>query len=113
MAYKKSVALFRSFQGRKAIDTHIRLTKDMMLNKNFLSLSYSAFKIYAYMTLWAAGRDEVEYAWSNAKKILGSSSTFDKAKKELIEKGFIKIIRTSKCSREPNKYKFISDWQNK
>jgi hypothetical protein len=113
MARKKNIVIFRPFEGRKAIDTYIRLSKDMLLNKNFLSLSYSAFKLYTYMILWAAGRDEIEYAWSNAKKILKSSSTFDKAKKELIEKGFMKITRTSKCSRQPNMYKFISDWHNK
>ena len=85
----------------------------MLMDKTFLSLSYSTVEIYMFMKLWAAGRDEVEYSWSNAHKVLGSSSTFDKAKKELINKGFIKVIRTCKCSREPNMYKFISDWQNK
>lgn len=65
------------------------------------------------MKFWAAGRDEVEYSWSCAKLIFGSSGTFNSAKKELIEKGFIKITRTCKCSRLPNKYQFISDWSNK
>ncbi len=83
------------------------------MDSKFINLSYSARILYIYMKLWAAGRDEVEYAWSNASKILGSSGTFNSSKKELIDKGFIKITRTCKCSRLPNKYQFISDWSNK
>ena len=113
MARKRKPSLFRSFEGRKPDDRHVRLTKDMLLDPKFISLSYSARILYIYMKLWASGRDEVEYAWSNASEILGSSGTFNSAKKELIEKGFIKITRTCKCSRLPNKYQFISDWSNK
>lgn len=113
MARKKNIAPFRTFEGKKFNDIHIRLTKDMLMNKTFISLSYSARILYIYMKLWAAGREEVEYAWSVASQVLGSSATFNSSKKELIEKGFIKITRTCKCSRLPNRYQFISDWSKK
>lgn len=113
MARKKNPSPFRPFEGRKPNDKHVRLTTDMLTNKTFMSLSYSAVVLYIYMKLWAAGREEVEYSWSIASSVLGSSTTFNSSKKELIEKGFIKITRTCKCSRLPNKYQFISDWSKK
>lgn len=104
---------FMPYEGKKAKDRHIRLTKHMMGHESYINLNYSSQKLYNYMKLWASGRKEIEYSWSQANKIMGGKSTFKKAKTELENKGFIKCIRTSKCSRYPNKYRFISDWYAK
>lgn len=111
MAKKRIKSPFRPFEGKKADEPHVRLTRSMVLSEAYISLSYSAVKLYTFLRMYSLGNEEVEYAWSLAKKIFGSSGTFNSAKKDLIEKGFIKCIRTSKCSRLPNLYKFSSDWQ--
>ncbi len=105
-------APFYPHEGRKIKDKHIRLTFDMMMSKNYLSLSASAKEVYSYMKLWACGNIEVDYSWKLASKYIGGNNTYLKAKDELIKKGFIQCVRTSKCSRLPNRYKFVSDWQN-
>lgn len=108
-------APFHDYEGRKLKDKHIRLTKDMMITTVYIKLSSSAKILYNYMKLWACGKLEYEYSWSLVKKIklFNSNTTYIKAKDELIKSGFIECIRTSKCSRLPNKYKFVSDWQYK
>lgn len=85
----------------------------MMISNAYLNLSYTAMILYNYMKLWACGNLEFEYSWSKAKKIFKSNTTYIRAKDELVKGGFIDCIRTCKCSRLPNKYKFISEWQNK
>ena len=103
-------APFKYYEGSKVKDRHIRLTKDMLMSPAYISLSYSAKVIYSYMKMWACGEVEFEYSWRLASKYVGSSRTYSSSKNELIEKGFIECIRTSKCSRYPNKYKFINRW---
>lgn len=106
-------APFLQYEGSKQKDKHIRLTNDMMNSKSYLKLSYTSKVLYSYIKLWACGKVEFEYSWSLAKNIIGSSATYIKAKNELIKYGFISCIRSSKCSRLPNKYKFTSEWVNK
>ncbi len=106
-------APFLQYEGRKVRDKHVRLTNDMLMSRTYLNLSYTAKVLYSYMKLWACGKIEFEYSWSMAQKLFGSNKTYINAKDELIKLGFINCIRTCKCSRQPNKYKFISNWQNK
>lgn len=106
-------APFNPYEGQKAKDKHVRLTNDMLNSKAYLNLSYSSKVLYTYMKLWACGKIEFEYSWGIAKKIFGSNVTYIRAKEELVKWGFISCIRTSKCSRFPNKYKFTSEWANK
>jgi len=103
-------APFKSYEGRKYKDKHIRLTNDMMQHDMFKSLQYTSQVLYLYMKLWACGEIEFEYSWRLASNVLKSSRTYQSAKKELIAKGFIIITRTCKCSDQPNRYKFVSEW---
>lgn len=105
-------APFKPYEGSRQKDKHIRITKSMMMNKNYIDLSYSAKTLYAYMKLWACGDQEFEFSWSLAKNLIKSNTTYITSKNELIDKKFLLCVRTCKCSRMPNKYKFISDWQN-
>lgn len=106
-------APFKQYEGKKYRDTHVRLTKSMMLSDAYIKLSYSAKALYSYMKLWACGKDEFEYKWPLARSFIGSNRTYISSKDELIASGFIELIRTSKCSRLPNKYKFSDKWQHK
>ena len=109
MSRKK--APFKSYEGKKSNDKHIRLTADMMTNQKFLDLSNSSKVLYMYMKLWALGNEEFEYAETLSNKFM-SKVTFYKARDELIDKGFIKLIATNKFAHIKNKYKFSSNWRD-
>lgn len=105
-------APFRAYEGEKTKDIHVRLTKSMLTNKNFIELSSSAKVIYIYMKLWAMGREEVDYSKSLGSNIL-SPSTVLKAIRELIERGFIERTYFSNGGgHKSNRYKFSSKWIN-
>lgn len=82
----------------------------MLMSRAYLNLSYTAKGLYSYMKLWACGNLEFEYSWIMAKILFKSNTTYISANDELIKWGFIDCIRTCKCFRQPNKYKFVSDW---
>lgn len=104
-------APFKNYEGKKSNDKHIRLTADMMTNQKFLDLSNSSKVLYMYMKLWALGNEEFEYAETLSNKYM-SKATFYKARDELIDSGFIKIIATNKFAHIPNKYKFSFNWRD-
>lgn len=103
-------APFKPYEGLKIKDKHVRMTDSMLMHKKFIELSYSAQVLYIYMKAWACGEQEFEYSWSLAKKIIRSNATYISSKDELIKAGFIECTRNCKCSRHPNKYKFVSSW---
>lgn len=109
MSRKK--APFKSYEGKKSNDKHIRLTADMMTNKKFLNLPSSSKVLYMYMKLWALGKEEFEYAESLSSKYM-SKMTFYSARDKLIENGFIDVVQTNKFAHIPNKYKFSSKWRD-
>ena len=45
-------APFKSYEGRKYKDKHIRLTNDMMQHDMFKSLQYTSQVLYLYMKLF-------------------------------------------------------------
>lgn len=74
------------------------------------NLSSSAFKVFVCMCMESAGKQEFEFPRSKYKDYM-SSATFEKAKQELIDKGYIAEIESNKNLRKANVYKFISDWK--
>ena len=106
---------FKSYEGRKGKDRHIRLTHDMLMHKACTSLSSSAFRLYCYMKLIACGNADFYFSYSCAvgdNKILGSKSTFINARNELIDKGFIDYMNSTsaKYKRETGYYIFSAKW---
>lgn len=87
----------------------VQLYHDLLMNKNFLKLSYTAKTIYLYMCDFAMGNQEFIFPYSIYSKIT-SRETFRKATNELIEKGFIVKNKMGKNTRTPNEYKFTSKW---
>lgn len=102
---------FKSYEGRKPKDRHIRLTHDMLMDKKCLQLSASAFRLYTYIKLWAGGQNEVKYSMSMAKPLM-SAPTFEKAKKELISAGFIEQpnLHSAKYKCETAVFEFTDKW---
>ena len=85
MPRKKSP--FKTYEGIKQNDKHIRLTESMLTSKPYIALSNSAKVLYSYMKLWACGKDEFEYPITLCLKFM-SNPTFQTAKVELIHYRF-------------------------
>lgn len=109
---------FKSFEGRKEWEVHIRLTADMLSDKTYASLSNDAKVLYAYMKLWAYKSKEYrdhstfDYSISLAMSVCNiSKKTAIKRLHELEEKGFIERQNNSFASRETSKWKFSDKWQ--
>ena len=105
-------APFKSYEGKKAKDKHVRLTADMMLSKAYLELSDSAKAVYNYMKLYSCGSDTFEYPVSLALKYT-SKSTFLRVKDELIEAGFIEYEQHNQFCRTKNVFKLSGEWRSK
>lgn len=106
-------APFKTYEGKKTKDKHIRLTKSMMDSKTFKSLKPNTIKVYMYMKLWANGEREFSYSKSLGSKIV-SPMTFSKAVRELIDKGFIERTYFSNGGgHKPNAYRFSDNWIKK
>lgn len=108
---------FKPYEGRNKNERHIRLTKDMLMDKVYLSLSCPSRVLYNYMKLWAYGSKEYkdkgtfDYSVSLAMQMCGvSNKTAIKCFHELEEKGFIERQNNSKFSKQTSKWKFISKW---
>lgn len=105
-------APFKTYEGIKSKDKHIRITKYMMDNETFKGLKPSTVRVYMYMKLWANGEIEFDYSKSLGSNIV-SPMTFSNAVKELIENGFIERIYFSNGGgHKPNRYKFSDKWLN-
>ena len=108
---------FKPYEGRNKNERHIRLTKDMLMDKVYLSLSCPSRVLYNYMKLWAYGSKEYkdkgtfDYSVSLAMQMCGvSNKTAIKCFHELEEKGFIERQNNSKFSKQTSKWKFRSKW---
>lgn len=115
---KKFANRFKSYEGAHPVDRHIRLTHNMLMSDECLDLSASAFRLYCYMKLIACGKKEFEFATSCAvgkDKLFQSKTTFNTARNELINKGFIDYtnMTSAKYKKETAQYTFIDSWHNK
>jgi hypothetical protein len=90
----------------------IRLGNSFLLSKQFNQLSYQAQIVYIHMMLESAGQKR--FIFPKIKYIpFIPHHTFLKAKKELIENGFIEIIQNNRNLRKPNQYSFTEKWKSK
>ena len=81
-----------------------------MASEQMRSLSPSAFKIYCYMRLESAGNRSFKFPHAKYRSYM-SKPTFLKAKKELIDKGFIDVVQNNKNLRKANIYAFSDRWK--
>ena len=85
-------------------------THTMLMNDNYINLKPTTKIIYLYMTDFANGLQETTFPYSIYKHIT-TIETFKRAKKELIDKGFIEEIKNGRFTRTENVYKFIDKWK--
>ena len=93
-------------------DVHyLRISKSLLCSTMFVKLGYSARLLYVYMAEACAGKFEFSFAYGDYKKIGFTKTTFLKAKKELIDGGFLKVKKCGKTNRTPNIYQWCFDWK--
>lgn len=111
---KKKKKQFRQFESSDILNNfqepYVCITKSMLENDNWLSLGYPARVIYIYMKMWSYGRQEFQFSYRLGLHIFKSYSTFKKAIDELVNKGFIEIVRISRTPGIGTIYKFTNKW---
>lgn len=90
-------------------DIYIRLTKRLMMDKKFITLSNSAKVLYVYMRMWAYPKKQFNYTIGTSK-LLMSKNTFLKCINELEKSGFINVLYRNKLSHQMNVYEFSDRW---
>lgn len=90
---------------------YIRLANSLINCRAFRDLSANAQLLYLRMCLYARGNFSFTYPRKEHSKDM-TQATFEKCKEELIQKGFIKLERSGKCTRTNNVYSFCYDWKN-
>lgn len=111
---KKKKRQFRSFESSNVIDcfedNYLCLTKSMLDNKNWLSLTSSSKVLYMYMKLWAYGREQFKFSYSLAHTFIKNDKTIYNSISQLVEKGFIDIVSISRQVGYGTTYKFSDRW---
>lgn len=89
---------------------YFRMGATLMASEQMRSLSSSAFKIYCYMRIESGGNRSFKFPHVKYRSYM-SKPTFQKAKQELIDKGFIDVVRNNKNLRMANIYAFSERWK--
>ena len=95
---KKRSKQFKDYEcsTNNLLDNYIVLTKSMLLSEKWLLLRYSTRDVYIKMKLWSMGNSTFDYSYKLAEKEGITSATYKRAIKELVDNGFIEIIRISR-----------------
>ncbi len=97
---------------KSADNHHIRVTRNMMESVAWKALTVYSRVLYIEMKLKYVGSNENDISFTYAEgEALMSKHTFTKSIDQLIDHGFIQIIRQGWSIREPNIYGFHIMWQ--
>lgn len=111
---KKKKKQFRPFESSNRYmnyeDNFIFITKSMMDNENWLSLTSNSKILYMYMKLWAYGREQFQFAYTLAQNCIKNTKTIHNCINQLVEKGFIDIVSISRKVGYGTTYKFSDRW---
>ena len=88
-----------------------RVSKSLLRHPSFIALGFSARLLYLCMVEACAGKPEFTFTAADYKACGVPKNTFLRAKKELIDGGFIRVICCGKTTRQPSKYAFSYEWQ--
>lgn len=89
-----------------------RIYRELVTHPKFKDLSLTARLVYLEMLEASAGKQVFTFSKGDytARKLV--DKTFRKAREELIEKGFLKVVYSGRLTRQPNKYSFSAEWQS-
>ena len=100
----------KSFEGRE--QSYIRLGASQLKDESMLSLTSGAFQTYVYMLNASKGKREFIFPKNQYTKLCGTEA-FIRQKKELIQKGFIKISENgNNIVGKATLYAFSDEWKN-
>ena len=109
----KKITPFEQWETKNANGVekrYFRMGATLMASEPMRSLSPSAFKTYCYMRIESAGNRSFKFPHAKYRSYM-SKPTFQKAKRELIDKGFIDVIQSNKNLRKSNIYAFSDRWK--
>lgn len=114
--YKSSPNISPYFTSRSQRETDkewrfIQIDIFFLLHPRVLDLSSAALHLYFCMCLEAKGKYDFVFTEHVAHQYGFTHSTYHRAKAELIDAEFIRIIRSGQRRREPNHYAFTLRWQ--
>ena len=111
---KKKKKKFREFESSAVREDYqepyVCLTKSMITSEKWKQLNYASREMYIHMKLWAFGRQEFKFSYTLALNVVASRTTIKKAIDDLVDKGFIEIVRISRTPGIGTIYKFIDNW---
>ena len=110
------------FEGRDPHGQFMKLTMDMLRSEAWQSLCLRQRGLYGELKaryrqkverghLVESNIDGITFPKSEWGKLYGNYNTFKADIEVLIDRGFIRIVERGQCSRTPNKYGLIADWQ--
>jgi hypothetical protein len=85
---------------------YVPLTNALLLSKDFQALTPTAKTLFFALCMEAGGTDSVTLSHKGAEKYGVKQSSYDAAKRELTEKGYIKLDETL-SKRESNRFRFL------
>lgn len=89
---------------------YIRLGQSLLDHPAYCTMKPLSQVIYIQMVKQAKGKTAFEFPHSVYSKYC-SNDGFNKAKVQLIERGFIEVITDNRFTGKENKYKFSSAWK--
>lgn len=104
---------FKDFESTiKKPKKYMRLTDNMMQSKAWLDLS--CFSIALYVSIKAkfnfTNADDLEYTYKEGYKLM-AKATFTKSLDELIDHGFIYVVRQGTLNKECSIFGLSKEWQ--
>ena len=84
-----------------------------MMDAVFKGMTYSARYLYACLMMESGGKRDFKFPKKSATKYGFNWGTAWKCLNELIEKGFIEKKSSGKIVREPNEYRFVTNWKQR
>lgn len=91
----------------------IQVGNSLPLSKEFQSLGFGARWLYMCMAMESGGNRTFTFPHLAAKKYGFSSTSFERQTKELIEKGFIKLLDNPDHEQfKANQYSFSFEWKS-
>lgn len=114
MTIKRKLTPFAPWETTKANGEEkrfIRMGNTQLLHISTRSLNHASFMVYVYMKLESGGQRQFLFPKSKWKSFI-SPGGFQKAKKELVAAGLIKVLECNANLRKANVYCFSEDWKS-
>lgn len=94
-------------------ESFAQIGRSVLQHPAFLRLYPPTRFVYICMIESSGGQREFSFPRAIYRRYGIAESTFDRAKKQLIREGFIRVLQSGASNKTPNKYQFSYDWKLK